>query len=89
MPQVKLFGSLRNQANMNNVNIDGQTVGEVLQRLCITVPALRASLLDENIALVPFVRVIVNGRDIELIQGLDTLVVAADDLSIFPPLAGG
>ena len=34
-------------------------------------------------------RVLVNGRDIELAQGLDTPLEFNDQVAIFPPVAGG
>ena len=49
---------------------------------------LQAALFD-GVALYPYARVMINGRDSELAQGLDTIVSANDHIAIFPPIAGG
>jgi molybdopterin converting factor small subunit len=49
---------------------------------------LQAEIFD-GVALHPYVRVMINGRDSELEQGLDTIVSTNDQIAIFPPLAGG
>ena len=49
---------------------------------------LQAAIFDGD-ALHPYVRVMINGRDSELAQGLDTIVSANDQIAIFPPIAGG
>lgn len=88
MPQVRLFGSLRSQAAQPRFEVVGTTVREVLAAACAANESLGAAVLDEG-TLRPYVRVMLNGRDIELADGLDTPVAESDAVAIFPPLAGG
>jgi molybdopterin synthase sulfur carrier subunit len=88
MIQVKLFGNLRQHAGQATVKASGATIHEVLLDLCAAFPALNSAIFD-NGQLHSYVRVMINGRDIELAQGLDTLVDESDQVAIFPPIAGG
>lgn len=36
-----------------------------------------------------YVRILINGRNIEYLEGLDTQVAGDDTVSLFPPVAGG
>ena len=89
---MKLFGNLRNvmglAAGHNAVDAAGATVGEVLRDLCTTYPALEEAIFDGR-TLGSYIRVMINGRDIELLEGLDTEVSESDQVAIFPPIAGG
>lgn len=86
--QVKLFGNLRQHTGQLAVTASGATIGEVLQDLCATYPALEKVLFDAD-QLQAYIRVMVNGRDIELADGLNTPVSETDQIAIFPPIAGG
>jgi molybdopterin synthase sulfur carrier subunit len=90
--RVKLFGNLRGLAGLasgqTTTSATGGTAGEVLLDLCARHPALREAIFDGR-SLAPYVRVMVNGQDIELADGLDTTVAEGDQLAIFPPIAGG
>ena len=88
MALVKLFGNLREMAGSRESDIAGETVREVLDALCRDNEALRAAILDGD-GLQPHVRVMSNGRDVELHRGLDTPIGEHDQLAIFPPIAGG
>lgn len=88
MPMVTLFGNLRRLAGETQLRLAGETVGAVLEMLCARHPPLRAAIFD-GAALRPHVRVIVNGRDSELLQGLSTPLTDDDQVAIFPPIAGG
>ena len=88
MPTVKLFGNLRRTTNASEISTSGDTVRAVLQSLCANNAALSAAIFD-GAQLRAHLRVLVNGRDIELAQGLDTRVESQDQVAIFPPIAGG
>jgi molybdopterin synthase sulfur carrier subunit len=90
--QVKLFGNLRTRAGLASgqiaVSATGTTAGEVLLDLCASYPALREAIFEDQ-ALAQYIRVMINGRDIELADGLDTVVDEDDQMAVFPPIAGG
>jgi len=88
MCTVKLFGGLRARVGQAQLEVEGATTGEVLARLVQSHEALQEVMFNGE-ALQTHVRVMLNGRDIELLEGLDTAVTANDQLAVFPPLAGG
>ena len=88
MARGKLFGNLRDYAGAHEIEGGGATVNQVLNGLCDEYPGLRDAIFDGD-RLLPHVRVMIDGRDIELDQGLDTPIGADDQLAIFPPIAGG
>ena len=88
MPTAKLFGSLRREAGTSTVTVRGETVRQVLDALCADNAKLRAAIWDGE-RLHDHVRVVISGRDIELAQGLDTVVTSNDEIAIFSPIAGG
>lgn len=85
---VKLFGGLRQKAGDKELTASGTTIREALEDLCSANDALRAAIFTGD-ELRPHVRVMVNGRDSELAQGLETAVTDEDEIAIFPPIAGG
>lgn len=89
MPLVKLFGNLRQYAGAKRLDLPGTTVREVLETLCVDNETLRDAIFQAGGLLRPHVRVVVNGRDSELEQGLDTTLDETDEIAIFPPIAGG
>lgn len=86
--KIKLFGGLRQKARVAEQTAAGLTVREALLHLCNDNEELHAAIFDGAV-LRPFVRVMVNGHDCELGDGLETAVKANDEIAIFPPIAGG
>jgi molybdopterin synthase sulfur carrier subunit len=86
--KIKLFGRLRQIAGKAEQEVSGATIREALENICADNEMLRAAIFD-GFALHPHVRVMVNGRDSELAQGLETSVSANDQIAVFPPIAGG
>ncbi|MBI4786428.1 MAG: MoaD/ThiS family protein [Chloroflexi bacterium] len=89
MARVTLYGGLRRLGRASGQEAPGATVRVVLNTLCATNVELARALLDGNGDLRPHVRVLVNGRDIELMRRLDTPLDESDQVAIFPPIAGG
>ena len=88
MAIVKLFGNLRELAEFRAVEVSGDNVGDVLHALCSENDSLQEAIFAGD-KLNPFVRVVLNGQDIELAQGLNTPVAESSSIAIFPPIAGG
>ena len=86
--QIKLFGGLRSKAGGAVQDATGTTLREALQSICVENEALRTAIFDGD-GLRPHVRVMINGRDSELGDGLETAVSDNDQIAIFPPIAGG
>ena len=86
--KVKLFGGLRTKAGWAEKQVTCATIREALETICMENEILQAAIFD-GIALHPYVRVMINGRDSELAQGLDTNVSENDQIAIFLPIAGG
>lgn len=88
MPVIRLFGYFRDYAGGSQFEGLGRTVGELLAELCAGNDQLRRAIFDGD-RLNSHVRVMLNGRDVELARGLETVVRAGDVLAVFPPIAGG
>jgi molybdopterin synthase sulfur carrier subunit len=88
MPTVKLFASLRSIAGEKELDVPGDTVRSLLENLLLEKAALKTALFDGD-ALRPYVRVMVNGLDIEPGQGMSTPLKSEDQVTIFPPITGG
>lgn len=72
-----------------SVTSSAATVGEALDSLVGSHPALRGHLYTEDGALRSFVNVFVNDEDIRYASGLDTAVADRDEIHIIPSIAGG
>ena len=81
---------LRPYAGKNaSVDVDGQTVGEVLENLTRTHDRLRGHLYNEEGKLRSFVNIYVNDSDIRYLQREETPLKPEDTISIIPSVAGG
>jgi MoaD family protein len=86
---VKIPTQLRMATNGAAVaEVDGTTVGEVLDALYERFGELR-SRISEDGGLRRFVNVYVEGEDIRFLSGLETPVSAGDEVTILPAVAGG
>jgi molybdopterin converting factor small subunit len=72
-----------------SVEVDGQTVGEVLSRLTERYVELRRHLYDDHGKLRNFVNVYVNDEDARYLQREGTPLRDNDVVSIVPSIAGG
>ncbi|MBT5773161.1 MAG: MoaD family protein [Dehalococcoidia bacterium] len=94
MIEAKLYATFRVMADGNKtVEIDelegGSTVGAVLEELVVRFPDLREGFFDDEGAIRSYVAVMVNGRDIRHLGGVDSVIDDGATLDIFPPVAGG
>ncbi len=71
------------------VEVSGETVGQMFDNLEAQHPGIKQSLLDEAGALRRFVNVYVNEEDIRFLDGIDTPLKDGDSVTIVPAIAGG
>ena len=71
------------------VQVDGKTVGELLQNLTTQYSELQNHLYNKDGQLRSFVNVYLNDDDIRYLQKEDTPVAEGDTISIIPSVAGG
>ncbi|MBX0322190.1 MoaD/ThiS family protein [Halomicroarcula sp. F13] len=66
---------------------DGARAGDVLRELSDEYPEM--DLFESEGTLRQYLTILRNGQDIEHLDGLETTVEDGDELSVFPPVAGG
>ena len=82
-PLRKLTGDLE------LVQAEGSTVGDILQSLDTTYPGLKERICDESGNVRRFVNVYLNDEDIRFLEERATPVKDGDEISIVPAIAGG
>lgn len=83
MPKVKFFATLREITGKREEIIEGDNVGDVLKVLYEEYGEEFEKELKERSM------ILVNGKNIEHLEGLKTRVSEEDTISIFPPAGGG
>jgi molybdopterin synthase sulfur carrier subunit len=73
----------------SEVEIEGQTVGQLIENLGATHPGLKERLYDEKGEVRRFINIYVNEEDIRFLTGTDTPLKDGDEVSIIPAIAGG
>lgn len=90
MPKVKIPGPLRKLLdNRSEINVEGKTLKEVIEKLAEINPEVRSRILDENGEIRRFINVYVNNEDVRFMDGVNTKVDEDDEITIVPAIAGG
>jgi molybdopterin synthase sulfur carrier subunit len=90
--KLKLLSTLRDDVGIKELTISvegGQTVREMIKVIGKVNAALSNKIVEENGELTGLVHILVNGRNIMWLQGLDTILAENDDIILLPPTAGG
>jgi molybdopterin synthase sulfur carrier subunit len=87
---VRLPSQLRTLVGgAGEVPVEAGTVREAIAAVDLAYPGLGARVLDDDGALRRFVNVFVADEDVRFLNGLDTVVVAGQTVSLVPAVAGG
>ena len=90
MPVVKIPPVLRpSVSGMSELELEGGTVGEILNALAAEHPETGNQLFAGDGELNRYVNVYVNDEDVRVQQGLETGVKQGDTVVILPAMAGG
>jgi molybdopterin synthase sulfur carrier subunit len=89
---LKIFGTLRQTVDAKSIEVKveaGDTVRDVLETLSAEYPVLGERILDNEGNLQASVNIILNGRSIKFLDGLDSTVQDGDAFAVFPAVGGG
>ena len=90
MAKVKIPPVLRQHTGgESEIELEGGSVGAVLESLVGQFPDTRPQLFGEDEELNRFVNVYLNDEDVRVLDGLDTEVAESDTVMILPAMAGG
>ncbi len=90
MATVKLPPVLRKlSGGVKEVQVDGGTIGDVLDSLDRKYPSIKNQLLTEDGQIARFVNLYLNDEDVRFMQGLTTVVKESDTVVILPAMSGG
>ncbi len=89
--KIKAFAILREELGWkeNELMFDGDELKDLLYEIKIKG---NGSLYDRIInhgKIISGFKILVNGRDIEFLKGLNTKLKESDEITLFPPVAGG
>ncbi|MGD2144231.1 MAG: MoaD/ThiS family protein [Anaerolineae bacterium] len=90
--KVRVFATLRALAGGKDIDVEvggRETVRDVMKKLTATYPALGERILDDDGKVQNSMHVLVNGRSIRFLDGLDTVIREGDRLALFPAIGGG
>lgn len=88
MITIKLYANLREMAGKEAAVAGEGALGEVLEKLFQKHPSLRKTIIEGG-ELREHFNILLNGRNVRHLRGLDTWVKDGDEIAIFPPVAGG
>lgn len=91
--RVRAYATIRDAIGAGVVNVtlqEGADVKRLLDELVMLYgKAFSERVLGERGGLLPYVKLLVNGRDIDFLKGLRTALKDGDEVALFPPVGGG
>jgi molybdopterin synthase sulfur carrier subunit len=90
--EVRVYATLRLKTGQASIDIQsgpGDTVRDAIGQVLELYPVLAPDMLTDDGELADHVQVFLNGRNIRLMQGLDSVIQEGQRLNIFPPVGGG
>ncbi len=90
--RLRLYSTLRDAVGAKELVIPFEgihTVRDMIQVIGNVNPILGAKIVDPDGELSGLVHILVHGRNIIWLQGLDTVVSEKDEVVTIPPTAGG
>ena len=76
-------------AGADEVNLEGTTIGDLIDNLEAAHPGMKERLCDDNGEIRRFVNVYLNDEDVRFLDGSKTALKDNDEVSIVPAIAGG
>lgn len=89
--EIKIFATFREKIGKKSIHysfFNNITVLEAINGFCNEFN-ICSEIFNGQLNLKEYISILINGRNIFLLDGLKTILKDHDELAIFPPLAGG
>jgi len=87
--KVKFFATAREVAGRRSVEVEAATVGEALRRAVEKIGPRLGEYLFQDGQIRDGLAVLLNGRHIAFLGGLEAKVREGDEVTVFPRVVGG
>jgi molybdopterin synthase sulfur carrier subunit len=90
--EVKVYATLRMKIGQASIEVEagpGDTVRQAVTEVLERFPVLAPDIMADEEELVNHVHIFLHGRNIRLLDGLDTEIQEGQRIDIFPPVGGG
>jgi molybdopterin synthase sulfur carrier subunit len=90
--EVKVYATLRIKIGQPKITVNagpGDTVRDAIREVLERYPILTADVMSDDTELANHVNIFLNGRNVRLLDGLDTVIQNGQRLDLFPPVGGG
>ena len=89
--RMKMFANMQEISGTGEVSLEADTVMSALEQLVDMFARLKAEIFEDygRRELKARVKIMVNGRNIDYLDGLETRLSEGDRVAVFPILAGG
>lgn len=88
---IRIFATFREKIGKKSIEYNflaNITVLEAIRIFCKEFN-ICSDIFDDQFNIIEYISILIHGRNISLLNGLKTVLKDNDELSIFPPLAGG
>jgi len=86
---IRFIGALRHASGANELALDfkrGISIKELISKITKEMPALKRSLIDQQLV---YALILVNGKEISVLNGLETNLKDGDHVVFVPVVHGG
>lgn len=90
--QIRVYATLRQITNAASISLEhgpGDTFRALVDELIATYPAMQKELFNGNGELNTGIHILLDGRDIRYLGGLDSTIPHGAEIRIFPAVGGG
>jgi len=91
--EIKIYATLRQVLGAKSIHVDDApeiSVAQMLKEIYNKYPRLRPELFaGDPSQLNPAIHVLINGRDMRYLDGMESVITPKDEVRLFPPVGGG
>lgn len=89
---IKVYATLRMKIGQSKIEVKagpGDKVRDAIREVLERYPVLAPDVMSNDDELVNHVHIFLNGRNVRLLDGLDSVIQDGQRIDMFPPVGGG